>query len=58
MKKGQLVVSSGEVKQPVAVRFAFNDVAIANLFSKEGLPVDPFRTDDWPVDTSEQGSKK
>lgn len=44
-----VVVWSREVKNPVAVRFAWANGAIPNLFSKEGLPVSLFRTDDWPV---------
>jgi sialate O-acetylesterase len=46
-----LVVWSNEVKQPVAVRYAFSNTAIGNLFSKNGLPVAPFRTDHWEVST-------
>jgi sialate O-acetylesterase len=40
------------VKKPVAVRFGFSNGAMPNLFTKDGLPVNLFRTDDWPVDTS------
>jgi sialate O-acetylesterase len=40
-----VVVFSKEVKDPVAVRFSFNNTAISNLFSAEGLPVNLFRTD-------------
>ena len=43
----RLIVSSREVKKPVAVRYQFSDAGIGNLFSKEGLPVAPFRTDSW-----------
>lgn len=42
-----VVVSGKNVKDPVAVRFDFTNTAIPNLFSKEGLPVNLFRTDDW-----------
>jgi sialate O-acetylesterase len=42
-----VLVWSKEVKAPAAVRFSFSNDAIGNLFSKEGLPVAPFRTDDW-----------
>ena len=45
--KGTVVVSAKEVKTPVAVRFAWGSGSIANLFSKEGLPVSSFRTDNW-----------
>jgi sialate O-acetylesterase len=43
----QLVVWSKDVKEPVAVRYAFTNTAVGNLFGKEGLPVNPFRTDNW-----------
>lgn len=42
-----VIVSAKEVKKPVAVRFAWGNASIGNLFSKEGLPVSVFRTDDW-----------
>src|SRR5690606_35681973 len=42
-----VVVSAKEVKEPVAVRFGWSNSSIPNLFSKEGLPVPSFRTDDW-----------
>jgi sialate O-acetylesterase len=44
-----VVVSAKEVKTPVAVRFAWKNESIGNLFSKEGLPVSSFRTDNWPI---------
>lgn len=47
-----VLVWSKEVKAPVAVRFGFSNSAMPNLFSKEGLPVNIFRTDNWEVDTS------
>jgi sialate O-acetylesterase len=40
-------VSSPQVKEPVAVRYAFKDFVIGDLYSNEGLPVSSFRTDDW-----------
>lgn len=42
-----VIVSCPKVKAPVAVRFAWSDVAEPNLFDKDGLPAAPFRTDDW-----------
>jgi sialate O-acetylesterase len=45
--KGTVVVSAKEVKNPVAVRFAWSNGSIPNLFSMEGLPVPSFRTDAW-----------
>lgn len=45
--KGTIVVSAKEVKNPVAVRFAWSNASIPNLFGKDGLPVPSFRTDAW-----------
>ena len=42
-----VVVSSPDVPQPVAVRYAFANNPTCNLYNKEGLPASPFRTDDW-----------
>jgi sialate O-acetylesterase len=42
-----LVVSADAVKQPVAVRFGWDQVAEPNLMNKAGLPASPFRTDKW-----------
>ncbi len=41
-------VSSDKVAEPVAVRYAWADNPVCNLYSAEGLPATPFRTDDWP----------
>ncbi len=54
IENNRLVVFSKQVKQPAAVRFGFSNTAIANLFSNEGLPVNPFRTDDWELDRGEK----
>jgi sialate O-acetylesterase len=42
-----IVVSSGAVPSPVAVRYAWANNPICNLVNKAGLPASPFRTDDW-----------
>ena len=43
-----VTVSSPEVKEPVAVRYAYQmNPDGANLYNKEGLPASPFRTDTW-----------
>jgi sialate O-acetylesterase len=47
VKGNMMTVSSKEVKRPVAVRYQFSNAGIGNVFSKEGLPVAPFRTDKW-----------
>jgi len=41
----KVVVSSEAVPSPVAVRYAWADSPIANLYNKQGLPAAPFRTD-------------
>ncbi len=43
-----IVVSSPEVRHPVAVRYAWHINPICNLQNAAGLPAVPFRTDDWP----------
>ncbi len=40
-----VVVSSPLVKEPVYVRYAWENDPVANLINKEGLPAVPFRTD-------------
>ncbi|WP_128546797.1 sialate O-acetylesterase [Larkinella soli] len=49
IKGNTLEVWSDQVRNPAAVRFAFRDAPEPNLFSREGLPVIPFRTDDWEL---------
>jgi sialate O-acetylesterase len=45
-----IVLKSDSVANPVAVRFAFTNTAVINLFNKAGLPAEPFRTDNWPAE--------
>ena len=42
-----ITVSAEQVKMPVAVRYAFKDFVVGDLFGNDGLPVSSFRTDDW-----------
>lgn len=43
-----VVVSSDKTPNPVAVRYAWDKYnSWANLFNKDGLPAQAFRTDDW-----------
>jgi len=42
-----VLVWSEQVKEPVAVRFGWNELAEPNLMNKEGLPALPFRTHQW-----------
>lgn len=43
----RVVVECPEVPYPVAVRYAWADNPTCNLVTVSGLPVGPFRTDDW-----------
>ena len=42
-----IVVSSPEVKEPVAIRYCFKNWQLGNLANAGGLPLFPFRTDNW-----------
>ena len=46
-----IVLSSQEVKRPVAARYAWamNPSQRNLLYNEEGIPASPFRTDDWPL---------
>lgn len=48
LQDGRIEVSSSQVAAPVAVRYAWADNPVCNMFSGAGLPLTPFRTDDWP----------
>ncbi len=45
---GWISVSSDAVADPVAVRYAWADNPACNMYSAAGLPLTPFRTDDFP----------
>ena len=45
VKGNKATVFSKEVKKPLNVRFGYSNSSVPNLFSKEGLPVNIFRTD-------------
>ena len=47
IKGDQVIVSSPDVPEPVAVRYGWDDCPDANFANKAGLPASPFRTDDW-----------
>ena len=51
--KNRVEVFSSNVTHPKAVRYAFNsNPKHPNLTNDSGLPVSPFRTDDWPDPTA------
>jgi len=45
----RLAVSSKDVPNPVAVRYAYKNVPEYSVYNIYGLPLVPFRTDDWPL---------
>lgn len=47
LKGDKVMLVSDKVKKPVAVRYAFKDWCIGELYSTEGLPVSSFRSDNW-----------
>jgi sialate O-acetylesterase len=47
IRNGTIVLTAAQVAKPVAVRYAFKDFIMGELFSTEGYPVSSFRTDDW-----------
>ncbi len=44
---GEIIVKSNLVKNPVAVRYCFTNEEVPDLFDTNGLPLMPFRTDNW-----------
>ncbi|MBL9190603.1 MAG: sialate O-acetylesterase [Opitutaceae bacterium] len=44
-------VTSDHVAAPIAVRYAWADNPVCNLYSADGLPVTPFRTDNFDMTT-------
>ena len=46
--KNEIEVQSDKVRDPFAVRYAWADNPVCNLYDSAGLPVTPFRTDSWP----------
>jgi sialate O-acetylesterase len=42
-----IVVSSPEVSNPVAVRYAFRNCSPVSVYNTYGIPASPFRTDNW-----------
>jgi sialate O-acetylesterase len=48
----QIIVSSPEIKKPVAVRYSWSNWSEGNLKNKEGFPATPFRTDNFELITA------
>lgn len=43
-----VIVWNPKVSAPKAVRYAWANNPVCNLYNGAGLPAEPFRTDDWP----------
>jgi len=50
IQRDKVAVRSDRVTEVVAVRYAWANDPKSNLAGKEGLPVSPFRSDDWAVE--------
>ncbi|WBL24672.1 sialate O-acetylesterase [Zunongwangia sp. HGR-M22] len=47
VRRKSVVLTSSQVKEPIAVRYLFKDFVEAQLWSTGGLPISSFRTDEW-----------
>ncbi|MCA9047439.1 MAG: sialate O-acetylesterase [Planctomycetaceae bacterium] len=54
LQDGRVEVSADGVTNPVAVRYAWADNPVCNMYDNAGLPLTPFRTDDWPGVTADR----
>ena len=52
IKGNQIIVSSPDVANPVAVRYAWANNPVCNLVNGAGLPASPFKTDTWKDTTA------
>lgn len=56
--QNKIEVSADEVTNPVAVRYAFKNFPEANVVTTFGIPLLPFRTDNWTIPEDEIFKKK
>lgn len=47
INRNTVTVQSDQVAKPVAVRYAFKDWVVGELYNNDNLPASSFRTDDW-----------
>ncbi|QDH79009.1 sialate O-acetylesterase [Echinicola soli] len=47
LRRKSVMLSSPHVDKPVAVRYAFKDFVVGEIFSNGGIPMSSFRTDEW-----------
>lgn len=53
----EMEIWSESVENPVAVRYAWANNPVCNMYSRDGLPMTPFRTDNWPGVTFGENSR-
>jgi len=53
-----IIVYNKKVKNPVAVRYAWADNPKGNIFSSDGIPLIPFRSDQWTHRKPEETDNK
>ena len=51
----KVIVHSKDVPEPLAVRYGWADCPECDLFNQAGLPVAPFRTDEWVAGVADSG---
>jgi sialate O-acetylesterase len=52
IEKDGIEIWNKDLKNPVYARYGFGNTIIGNVFSPEGLPLCPFRTDSFPASTN------
>lgn len=58
IERDTVVVSSAQIAEPAAVRYAWADNPDATLYNREGLPASPFRTDRWNNEAAREVSAR
>ncbi|MBS0211202.1 MAG: sialate O-acetylesterase [Planctomycetes bacterium] len=48
LPNGTVEVWADQVSEPAAVRYGWANNPVVNMYNAAGLPLTPFRTDDWP----------
>lgn len=44
----RVILSHPAIAKPIAARYGYsNNLVLADLYNKDGLPASPFRSDDW-----------
>ena len=57
IKRNTVVCQSPEVEKPIAVRYAWANFPLCNLFNQDGLPAGPFRSDDFEMGSAGRAAR-